>query len=1088
MSMSVDPVSCASCGTPNPAGARFCNQCGTRLDGGVRGYTPRHLQATLSQALGVQGERKRVTILFADIKGSTRLAEQAGPELWHQVLDRFFGIIAAVIHHYDGTLNQYTGDGVMALFGAPRALEDHAQLAARAALDMQREVRRYADELRLSHGLNLSMRVGLNSGEVVVGRIGDDLRSDYTAQGATVNLAARMEQICEPGRIYLTRDTASLLEGYFRLRTLGATEVAGVDAAVEVFELEGADGARTRLDRSLVRSGSPFIGRDYELSRLVAALEQARQGRGQVIAVVGNAGIGKSRLCHEFTSACAKDGIAIHAATGVPYASRVPMFPIRQLLRSKLGVPDGAGPQEARRWIAGALLLEDQANAAVLPHVFDFLGIAEGPERSPESSAPAQERMLEQLAEYLPCGGPACGGDPLILLVEDLHFLDRASEAFLARLCRSVRNSPCLLLLNFRPDYASEWLQPLVDESVAVAALEDAQLEHLARTLLGDDPSVCEAAKVVAARAGGNPYFVEEAVLSLAEGGWLEGRPRNWRLVRPVEEWPVPDSVQALLAARIDRLPESLRRRLQTAAVIGMDFDAELLTTLDPVAADAEEDVAALEELGFVHHRDVRLVSFCHPLVQEVAYRGQLESRRRAVHARLAELLEARYGSTDGRPQEMSLRIAHHWQRAGEWARAGHWNLLAARWAIEHNVTVMYEQARRALANYDRAADSEEVHRGRIAARANLIRMAQFTTVSEEEVERAYGEARTMAEECGDVACEAELLISYGNELMHRGQVDAAATTHEEAMRLCFEHGLPELLNRFRLAVLLSFNAAGRLRRIVEILDAAGGDWRTRAIDEDNYLSRGFYGLMLGWMGRLDEATRHLDDVLAYAEQGSRPVSWIYANRVDLAFFSGDVDQALPAALRALEQAEKFGSPFFRAIALRAYGLALSLEGRGEEALQALREAMPMVEKGANAHQFQAHVQATYAMTLLDVGDDTAAETMALRARTGAQTAGSRIWEMIAWLVWLRLPVTVVRQAQALDGMRRVAELIEVTGAEGLRPWLHLAEAHWSSDCEQRAAALGSAQAAFEAIGARARARQLAARRARGAATVRESA
>jgi class 3 adenylate cyclase len=796
---------CASCGVQNPAGARFCNQCGARLEAvPSTGYTPPHLRGTLSQGPALQGERKRVTVLFADIKGSTRLAEQAGAELWHQVLDRFFGILSRVIHAYDGTINQYTGDGVMALFGAPRALEDHAGFAAHAALQMQQDVRRYADELRLAHGLNLSMRVGLNSGEVVVGRIGDDLRQDYTAQGPTVNLAARIENICEPGHVYVGCDTARLLEGSFRLRSLGATQIPGLGAAVEVFELEGPRaGLQTRLQHSLARSGSPFIGRDEELARLSAVLELVRDGRGQVVSVIGNAGIGKSRLCHEFASACEREGIAVYRSSGVPYASRLPMFPFRELLRSKLGVPADAGPGEARRWIAGALLLESPDNAALLPPLFEFLGIAEGAARAPEVAVVHQQHMLDELAQYLPCSD----GGPSILLIEDLHFLDRASEEFLPRLCRAARERACLVLLNHRPDYPSEWLQPLVDESLPLTALRRDQLERLAQTLLGDDPSVAEAAHVVVERAAGNPYFVEEAVQALADGGWLQGRPRAWRLVRPVDEWPVPDSVQALLAARIDRLPDALRARLHAAAVIGLEFEPHLLAVLGDAAIDT--DINALQELGFLHQRDDSNVAFCHPLVQEVAYRGQLETRRRAMHATLAQHLEQHCGGSAALPGPGALAVALHWQRAGEWLQAGRWNLVALRWN-ELDMATALDQVHRAIANFDRADDGPEALLGRIAARSALIRLSQFAAIDTEEVERAYVEAREMAQGCGDVGAEAELQISYGNELMRRGQVDAAARTHELAMAQCFEHGRTDLINRFRLAVLLSFNAAGR--------------------------------------------------------------------------------------------------------------------------------------------------------------------------------------------------------------------------------------------------------------------------------------
>ena len=261
-------IECPSCGAQNPASAKFCNQCGARLGAAAAAapraaYTPKHLVDKVLQARpALQGERKRVTVLFADIKGSTKLAEQAGAEAWHGILDRFFQILTESVHRYEGTVNQYTGDGIMALFGAPIAHEDHAQRACHAALAMQAEVRRFADELRLKQGLNLTVRVGLNTGEVIVGRIGDDLRMDYTAQGLTVNLAARMEQICEPGHVYVTRNTATLVEGYFRLRDLGETPVEGAERAVQVFDLEGEGPVRTRLERQLARLGTRFVGRE----------------------------------------------------------------------------------------------------------------------------------------------------------------------------------------------------------------------------------------------------------------------------------------------------------------------------------------------------------------------------------------------------------------------------------------------------------------------------------------------------------------------------------------------------------------------------------------------------------------------------------------------------------------------------------------------------------------------------------------------------------------------------------------------------------------------------------------------------------
>src|SRR5438093_4441148 len=315
---------CASCGQANPADQKFCNGCGQRLgesagaaERAPRAYTPPHLaEKILTSRAALEGERKQGTVLFADVKGSMELAESVDPEDWYRIMDRFFTILAEGVHRFEGTVNQYTGDGIMALFGAPLAHEDHAQRACWAALHLGEALRRYADELRLDRGLNFSVRLGLNSGEVVVGKIGDDLRMDYTAQGQVVGLAQRMEQLAAADRVCLTEHTARLVEGYFRLRDLGTLAVKGTSAPLRVFELEGAGALRTRLDASRARGFTRFVGRVDEMAALEAALARARTGDGGVVGVVGEAGIGKSRLCHEFLERCRARGLGTHQVTG----------------------------------------------------------------------------------------------------------------------------------------------------------------------------------------------------------------------------------------------------------------------------------------------------------------------------------------------------------------------------------------------------------------------------------------------------------------------------------------------------------------------------------------------------------------------------------------------------------------------------------------------------------------------------------------------------------------------------------------------------------------------------------------------------
>lgn len=1083
-------LECPSCGAQNPDSAKFCNQCGTRLGAEApvparASYTPKHLvDKVLKARATLQGERKRVTVLFADIKGSTKLAEQAGAEAWHGILDRFFQILTESVHRYEGTVNQYTGDGIMALFGAPIAHEDHAQRACFAGLAMQADIRRFADELRLKQGLNLTLRVGLNTGEVIVGRIGDDLRMDYTAQGLTVNLAARMEQICEPGHVYLTRDTAALVEGYFRLRDLGDAPVEGASKPVRVFDLEGEGPVRTRLQRQMARLGTRFVGREQEMGALHAALARAREGEGQVVAVIGNAGIGKSRLCHEFLESVERARIPVHRATGVPYANALPLHPVRTLVCSRLGLPETCKPEDVRRLVAGTFLLADPGSAAVLPSLFEFLGAGEPGARPPDAAAEAREKMFGLLSRWLPRGGGT-----QVLLVEDLHFADPATEEFLAQLCAEVRATPTLLLLNYRPDYLSERLIPLLDEQVQVTALDNHQICDVARTALGTHPSLKGVPERICKRANGNPYYAEEAVQALVDEGHVQGEAGNYVLVKPIEQWRIPDSVHALISARIDRLPEEPKGLLHYAAVIGQEFRPRLLGSLAALDDEPlETGLQVLEESGFVHLRLPSSASvggddlaearyrFCHPLVQEVAYGSQLESQRARAHARLAQSLEQEYPKGLAEPLEPCVQIAHHWHCAGDWAKAAYWTFQAARYLATHDVAQAGHMYRRAIDCYDRAPDAPDILRGRIQSRAGLLRMSQFVEIPQPELEALYRDARAMAERAGDLPALAEVLFSYANEMLHRGDAAMAVKVSTEAVQKAIAVGVGrELVHRFRLSVLLVFNAAGYPREGLDLVNsAAGTGWMTEPIGSENYMSRGFYGFMQALLGGLAEGERDIRCAAEFADREERAAGWMHAFLVDIASLSGDYTRAMADARKAVQRAEEFGSPFFRAIAARAVGLAHWLEGTAAQAVDIVEAGRAWVAPGGLAHQLEANYLAVLAEVYLQAGREAEAETTAEQGIASAQKSGSRVWEIRAWVAWMRLPATAARRARAAEGLARMQELIDGSGAEGFRPALWLARAHWSGAPGEAARCRREAVDACRRIGAEGHVRRLA--------------
>src|SRR5262245_28629863 len=575
-------VTCERCRFANPAGFGFCGNCGAPLGEQAAAarapaaYTPKHLaEKILTTRSALEGERKQVTVLFADVKGSMNLSESIEAEDWHRIMERFFKILTDGVHRFEGTVNQYMGDGIMALFGAPIAHEDHAQRACYAALSLRDDLRRYANELRVEKGISFSVRMGLNSGEVVVGKIGDDLRMDYTALGHTASLAARMEQIAAPDRAYLTEYTAKLIEGMFTLQDLGRMMVKGVKEPVGVYELGGIGRLRTRLDVSRARGFSKFVGRQSEMAALEAAFERAIAGNAQVVGVVAEPGIGKSRLCYEFAERCRAWEIPVYEGHGVAHGKTVPLLPVLEFQRAYFGITEQDTARASRDKIAGRMLLLDVPLAEGLPVMFDFLGVPDPERPAPPLAPEARQRQLFDVIRRL--GRARSAREPAVFLFEDLHWFDRASEEFIENLVEISPGNRTLLLLNFRPEFHARWMQKSYYQQLPLLPLGPDAIRELFIDLFGTDPLLSRLRELIQERTGGNPFFIEEIVQSLIETGVVEGIRGAYRLVTPTAEVGLPATVQSVLAARIDRLPEREKLLLQTASAIGKKFSEPIL-------------------------------------------------------------------------------------------------------------------------------------------------------------------------------------------------------------------------------------------------------------------------------------------------------------------------------------------------------------------------------------------------------------------------------------------------------------------------------------------------------------------------------
>ncbi len=570
--------SCPNCGNPVSATAKYCSQCGHALRPAVddarysspRNYTPQHLvDKILTTKTALEGERKQITVLFADIKGSMEVIAERDVEdaqkLLHAVVERMI----EAVHRYEGTVNSVMGDGIMALFGAPIAHEDHAVRACYAALRIQESIARYSDEVQRSQGVRILVRVGINSGEIVISAIGNDLHMEYTVVGQTVHLASRMEQMARPGSVITTADTHRLAEGYIDMKSLGPVPVKGLTEPLPIYEVIGAGAARTRLQAAAGRGLTRFVGRDVELEQLYRAQQLAEQGRSQVAAIVGQAGVGKSRLLHQFVHSPRSAGWLVLESNSTSYGHSTPYLPITDLLREYFKLDAKKDTQSIREKVSGKILtLNPALQDAILP-VLDLLNALDDdhpfrsldPQQHRQSTYQAIIRLL--LSENRM--------QPIIAIFEDLHWYDSLTLGLLNELIVQAQDARVLLVVTYRPEYRDDWrnrpnyhklhLDPLASESLAA----------LFQALLGSNPNLEALKSFLMQRASGNPFFVEEIVRALVDTGVIQGTRGSYNLAKPFASHEIPPTVQAVLAARIDGLPAAEKRLLQEAAVIGQE-------------------------------------------------------------------------------------------------------------------------------------------------------------------------------------------------------------------------------------------------------------------------------------------------------------------------------------------------------------------------------------------------------------------------------------------------------------------------------------------------------------------------------------
>jgi class 3 adenylate cyclase/tetratricopeptide (TPR) repeat protein len=1084
--------SCSSCGADLPPASRFCNLCGQAVgdpltmpaagERAPRDYTPRHIaDKILNSRSALEGERKQVTVLFADVKSSTQLAGDVDAEDWHAILDRFFQLLSDGVHRFEGTVNQYTGDGIMALFGAPIAHEDHAQRACYTALHLMNELRLYARELKRERGLDFSVRFGIHSGEVVVGRIGDDLRMDYTAQGHTVNVAARLQTLAEGGKTYLSDATAELAQGYFELEDLGEFALKGIEEPMRAHDLLGIGALRTRFDASLARGLARFVGRAGEMQTLESALARAREGNGQVVGIVAEAGTGKSRLCFEFVQSCRARSLLVMEGRAVAHGKNIPFVPVMELIRDYFNVAEGDDDRSAREKVAGRMLLIDEQFREVLPLLFEFMGIGDPGQPAPPLPPEARQRQLFGVLRKLMEGGPQPGQDVGIILIEDLHWLDPGSEPWIAEWVAAAAGTRNLVVLNFRPEYRADWMKRVHYQQLALAPLGPEAIRELLEDLLGSDPSTAGLAETIHARTAGNPFFAEEVVQGLIESGQLSGQRGAYRLDTPVERLEVPQTVQALLAARIDRLMEREKQALQAASVIGKVFELPLLEAVAEMAGvDLEDALARLKDSEFVYEQALFPVpeyAFKHPLTQEVALGSLLREKRRALHADLARVIEAR----SDKPDEEAALLAHHWDEAGEPLAAAGWHMRAAAW-IGHNDFQESARHANAVLEHLRQQESEPGAAALLGqASAWLTGLGWRLGNDPQAASALYEDGKRWAQAAGDIVTEARLAGGYGAVLAVRGELPRSMDVGAELER----HADALEDEEMRLVALAWMTypriVLGRLDEAQERADAA----LPRALADPEagvgMIGSSVAGFLAMWMVDLHMRTRSLVDTSQSFERALRiskerreleTECFTHANWAEaLARYFGDRDRAMRHAELCMRQAETLDSPLSRIYARYALGLCLSDRGETGEAIELLEQALAESTERQIGLERNSRVVAELATAWRMAGEIEKAETAARKAEASVIRTGSRIDEptaclaLAAVLLSRRDPKAWQEAAATLDRAEAVAR---ETGAVNELPriaWRRAELARVRGDAQGRERALRTAREGFAAIG-----------------------
>ena len=1026
-------IECKACGHLNGASSRYCGKCSAALSNVVAGSSANQSWQHVLRSLNAKGgERKRLTILFADIRNSTGLIDSMGdPELGMRRLQPVLDLMNEAVVRYDGVVNKSQGDEIMALFGAPQPHEDHAVRGCLAALAMQDGVKRFEDP-------DLQIRVGVHTGEVVVQAIEHGIYQTYDAAGANVHLANRLEQMADAGTILISDETYTAAKQYVEVETLGLQTIRGLAAPIEIFKLRGLQHAPSS---GVFRSGrrlSPLVGRIDQFSALALELENTIMGDGRVVGVVGEAGIGKSRLCFEFAESCRGKGIRVYEARVLAHGRATPFQPVLELMRDYFGIRAKEPAEVSRRRVLdrlAALRSSDQLSSILL----EFLGLAD-PQRAAIKLDPKMRKT--QLLDFVRTL-PRSPRDPTsVVIVEDLHWIDAASEEFVEALADAVVDTTTLLVVNFRPGFTAPLMQRSHYRQINMTPLPPAQAAILLQEHFGSDSSLALLSRNIIERAQGNPFFLEELINALVERGDFEGEKGAYRLKGGIDSIPLPSTVQAVVAARIDRLEENAKRVLEIASVVGREISIsilDLVTGLNPTElSEATQNLRHAELLYDVRPFEQRLLAFRHPLIQEVAYRSLLHENRRGLHSKVAQAIE---GLSKDHADERASLLAYHLEQAGENLKAAQQNMRAAVWIGTNDPSQALRSWKKVRELLSDLPPSQPINYLKMMASGQIVNFAWREGIPAQDALVYFEEAKQLALALGDIRANALIHAAYGRMIANGGSADEYVEKIREAKAIADQGNDPSVEITLKAVLCHALRLSGHmleaLQMNIEAMDRADEivkfDRQTLGFDIDIWLTV-MRGQTLVILGRGEEARPFLDRILQLESSQVDALhygipSWAY---VDLAWAEGNIGLAQEHGDRAFSIAVKTGNPYLRVYAQAVRGLSHIVAGRLTSAIEDLSDALSFARSRKAGLENEPRILADLANAYRLNGETATALTTVEEAIKVATERHARVPECLARIVRADLLLRSIGNDQKAEGkqeLERAKALMRETGA-----------------------------------------------------------